>query len=218
VLRSAGFQWLAPAAMMQAAAQQAQLQETLAKLDAASAKFQSAEANVHRDAYTAFIKETVGSDGITYFKREPDGKMELGYKTSGPQARTIVYKDGVVRAYNPSANCTDTITNKSIDTFLAIGFGGSGKDLAKAWDISDLGPETIAGTKVEKLDLTPKDAAARQNVAKVTVWVDLDRDVSLKQIIYSPNKDTNTAIYSDIRLNKPVNTKPYEIKGKACGK
>ena len=201
-----------------AGAQQGNLQETLAKLDAASTKFQSAEATVHRDAYTAFIKDTVGSEGITYFKRESDGKMEFGVKTTGAQARTIMYKDGVVHDFNPTANCTDTIANKSIDTYITIGFGGSGKDLAKAWEITDLGPDTISGTKVEKLDLVPKDPAAKQNVVKVSVWVDLDRDVSLKQIIYSPNKDTNTATYSNIKLNKPVNTKPFEIKGKACGK
>ena len=202
-----------------AGAQQGNLQATLAKLDAASAKFQSAEASVHRDAYAAFIKETEGSDGITYIKRTPEGKTELGMKTTGNQARTILYKDGVVRVYNPKDNCTDTVTSKSIDTYLTIGFGGSGKDLAKAWDITDLGPDTVGGIKVEKLDLVPKDPAAKQNVAKVSVWVDTERDVSLKQILFMPNKDTNTATYSNIKLNnKSVNIKPYEIKGKACGK
>jgi outer membrane lipoprotein-sorting protein len=196
---------------------QGNLQATLDKLDAASARFKSAEASVHRDAYTAFIKDTKASDGITYFKREPGGKMEFGVKTSGQEARTIVYKDGVARVYNPTANCTDTVENKSIDTYLTIGFGGSGKDLADKWDITDLGPDTINGTKVEKLDLTPKDANARKNVAKMSLWVDLDRDVSLKQILYPPSsKDTNTATFSNIKLNQTVNTKPYEIKGKPC--
>ena len=216
-LQSVGFQWAGMAAMMQATAQQVNLQVTLDKLDASSAKFQSAEANIHRDAYNAFIKDTEKSDGTTYFKRD-GGKMEFGVITTGAQARTIHYKDGVVNVYNPVAKCTDTVTNKSIDTYLTIGFGGSGKDLAKAWEITDLGPDTIAGTKVEKLDLAPKSASVKQNVVKISVWVDLDRDVSLKQVLYAPNKDTNTAIYSNIKLNKPVNTKPYEVKGKACGK
>ena len=197
---------------------QGDLQATLAKLDAASARFKSAEADVHRDAFNYVVKDTEASSGITYFKREPGGKMEFGVKTSGKDARTIVYKDGVARVYNPAANCTDTVTNNSIDTYITIGFGGSGKDLAKVWEIKDLGPDTIGGTKVEKLELVPKDAAVKRNVVKMSLWVDLDRDVSLKQIMYTPEKDTNTATFSDIKLNKQVNTGPYQIKGKACGK
>ena len=200
-------------------AQQGNLQATLAKLDAASARFKSAEADVHRDAYTSFIKETKATDGITYFKRDMGGKMEFGVKTSGEDARTILYKDGVARIYNPTAGCTNTVENNSIDTYITIGFGGSGKDLALKWDITDLGPDTINGTKVEKLDLVPKDEGARKNVAKMSVWVDLDRDVSLKQILYSAgSKDTNTATFSNIKLNTTVNTKPYAIKGNSCGK
>jgi outer membrane lipoprotein-sorting protein len=214
--------WMGLAVMLSASAianaQQGDLQTTLAKLDAASAKFRSAEANIHRDAYTAFIKETVGTDGTTYIKREPNGSAEFGVKTTGAQARTIQYKDGVISDYNPTAKCTDTVTNKSIDTYLTIGFGGSGKDLAKAWEITDLGPDTVGGTKVEKLDLVPKDPAVKQNAVKISLWVDLDRDVSLKQVVYAPNKDTNTATYTNVKLNTQVNTKPYEVKAKACGK
>ncbi len=194
------------------------LTSTLNRLNAASARFTSAEAHVHRDSYNAFIKEIDDrQDGTTYFLRTKDG-TQMGLKTTGEKARTVEYKSGVLRDYNPKDNCFDTVTRPGIDTYLTLGFGGSGKDLEKVWNITDLGPDTIAGTKVEKLELTPKDPAVKSNVTRVALWLDLDRDVTLKQIFYAPSNDTSTATYTDIKLNSKVNTNPFQIKGKPCGR
>jgi outer membrane lipoprotein-sorting protein len=52
----------------------------------------------------------------------------------------------------------------------------------------------------------------------VVLWIDVDRDVSLKQVFYTTSGDIQTAHYSNIRLNQKVDTKPFEFKGKPCGK
>lgn len=203
-----------------ALAQQPALKPTLEKLDAASARFTSAEARVHRDSYNALIKDIDDrQDGNMYLIREKAGATQMGLKTEGRTARIVEYKNGTLRDYIPGpADCYNTVNKSGVDTYLTLGFGGSGTDLARAWEITDLGPDTIAGTKVEKLDLIPRDPNVKANITKVTLWLDLDRDVTLKQIFYSPTGDTNTAVYSNIRLNKPVDTKPFAIKGKPCGK
>ena len=193
------------------------LQATLARLDAASARFTSAEAKVHRDAYNALIKDTDQQDGSLYVIRGKDGKTQLGIRTDGANARIVEYKDGTLRDFIPASKCYNTVNKPGIDTFLSIGFGGSGRDLAKAWEITDQGSETMAGAKVEKLDLVPRDSNVKANVTHLTLWVDLERDVTLKQIFYAPTGDTNTAIYSDIQLNKSIKTGPYAIKGNSCG-
>jgi len=200
------------------ASSQAAPPTTLEKLDAASARFVSAEAKVHRDAYNAFIKDSEASDGSMYFIRQKDGKTEVGIVQTGKTARTVAIKDGVIRDYNPGTKCYDTVTKADIDAYLTLGFGGSGKELAKAWDVNDLGSEQMAGVKVEKLELTPKDTGVKANIKTATLWVDLDRDVTLKQIFLSPNGDKNTATYSIVSYNKSINTKPYAIPGKPCGK
>jgi len=47
--------------------------------------------------------------------------------------------------------------------------------------------------------------------------MDLDRGISLKQVLLSPSGDIDTATYTKIRLNeKNVNKKPFEIKGSPC--
>ena len=197
---------------------QGDLQATLAKLDASSAKFSSAEARVHREAYNALIKEVDDkSDGMIYFLRS-NGSTQMGLKTTGQNARTVEYKNGTVRDYNPGINCFDTVTRPGIDTYLTLGFGGSGKDLAKAWEIRDLGPITLAGTKVEQLELVPRDAGVKANVTKVQLWVDLERDVSLKQVFFSPSGDYNSAVFSDIETKKAPKVSNYAFGGKPCGK
>jgi outer membrane lipoprotein-sorting protein len=96
-------------------------------------------------------------------------------------------------------------------TFLTLGFGGSGKELANAWTITDQGPETIAGTRTEKLDLVGKTDDIKNLFTHVTIWVDPTRSISLRQIFYTSNGDNRTADYTNIKLNAHVDTKPYDI-------
>ena len=193
------------------------LTATLAKLDAASAKFTTAEARVHRELFTYLGKDTETQDGTIYFVREKSGATQMGLKTEGPRGRTVEYKNGTIRAYNPGANCYDTVTRPGVDTYLTLGFGGSGKDLARAWDITDLGPTNIEGVKVEHLVLVPIDNGVKASVSKVELWLDLDRDVSLKQLFYLSGKDTNTATFTAINTTKKPNLKAYAFGGKPCG-
>ena len=104
-----------------------------------------------------------------------DAATQMGLKTTGPGARTVEYKSGTVRVFNPATDCYDTVTRPGVETYLTLGFGGSGKDLAKAWEITDLGPETLDNTKVEKLDLLPRDPGVKANITKMTLWIDLTR-------------------------------------------
>ena len=198
---------------------QGELKDTLAKLDASSLKFTSAEARVHRESYNSVVREVDDkSDGSIYFIREKSGSTQMGLKTEGKNARTVEYKNGTVRDYNPGIKCFDTVTRPGIDTYLTLGFGGSGKELNKAWVVTDLGPGMEGGVKVEKLELVPRDAGVKANVSKVALWVDLDKDVSLKQVFYSPSGDYNTAVFSDIDTKKMPQVSKYAIGGKPCGK
>lgn len=205
-----------------------QLQAMLAKLDAASAKFSNAQASFHNEDYTALVRDTSVQDGIIYTVRLKSGDSEVGIKVVGPGARIVQYKNGVVKDFNPGTACYNSVSaaknHSTIESFLTLAFGTSGRELAKAWTITDLGPETLTDdgkpVKVEKLSLVSNDAGVRNSVDHIVLWTDLERGVSLKLIIYSSQKgDTHTATYSHIRLDaKKVDTKPFEFKDKPCGK
>ena len=71
---------------------------------------------------------------------------------------------------------------------------------------------------VEKLDLVGKDQSVRSNFTHVTLWIDPLRGVSLKQEFFTPSGDTQTATYTNIKLNQQINKAGYEFSGGPCGK
>ena len=197
------------------------LPATLARLDAASARFKNAQADFHKDDFLYLTKDHTPSVGRVYFIRT-GSSVEAGIRIDGQGARIATYKGGMLKDFTPGpANCYNSIDSSQnkgkTESFLTLGFGGSGTELAKSWNITDLGPEMVEGVKTEKLDLVSTDQGVRQNFSKVTLWMDLDRDVSLKQQFFAAGTgDVNTATYTNIRLNGKVDTKPFEIKGKPC--
>jgi outer membrane lipoprotein-sorting protein len=206
-----------------AANAQGNLKASMEKLDAASKRFQSVQAEFQKELYDSIVKETTEQNGKLYFER-PGGGVRLGIVTTGAEARTVEYKGGNLRVYNPGIKCFDPVSAGSqsrVETFLALGFGGSGADLEKSWTVTDLGPgEPVDGVKVEKLNLVPRDQSVKANVDHIVLWMDLERAIALKQILYAPNRDTQTAVYSHIRYNQKVDAGGFQIPSgaKACGK
>lgn len=208
-----------------------QLATVLHQLDVASAKFNSAQADVSYDNYTRVVRDHSIETGTIYIERSGKGQQmgAISYsatpdgKPSKTPAKILNYDGGTLQIYSPGSNQVDVFkagpNQATYESFLTLGFGGSGSDLAKSWTIQDLGPETLSDgaqqVKTEKLDLVSKDAGVKDKFTHVTIWVDPVRGLSLKQIFFASNGDTRTASYSQIKLNSHINTKPYEISKKA---
>ncbi len=137
----------------------------------------------------------------------------MGAKIVSPKVQILEFRNGVLRLCDSGTDYRTVVKNQAqIDSFLTRGFGGSGKDLLKAWEVKDLGDEVIDGIKTAKLDLVPKDPAVHKNCTHMTIWIDPARAVPLKQSFYMPSDDYRTAVYSNIKYNQPVNEAPYKIK------
>jgi len=190
------------------------LDEVLRQMDAASLKFQSAEANFQWDLYEKVVRQVTTQQAGTIYFRKDAAKTVMGAKMTSPSVKLIDYRDGVLRLFDVPTDHLTTVHSKGnqMESFLTLGFGGSGKDLANAWTISDLGMETIAGVETAKMDLVSKDPSVRSNITHITVWVDPVRDISLKQVFYLTSEDYRTAVYTNIRYNQKVDEKPYLIK------
>jgi len=195
----------------------------LSQLDAASKTFHSAQANVSYDDYVRVVRDHTIQTGSIFIERTGSGEnmgaifYDLGPdgKPTSKPAKILAYNGGTLQIDSPGIKQVDVFkagaNQAKYESFLTLGFGGSGSDLAKAWDIKDLGPETIDGVKTEKLDLTSKDPGVRNMFTHVTIWIDAVRGLSLKQQFFAPNGDTRTATYSNIKLNASINKKPYDI-------
>lgn len=208
---------LAPVSFAQARA--ANLDTVLHQMDQASTKFKSAEADFRWDLYERVVKETTTQNGTIYFlKKGPT--LQMGAKISPPTAKTIEYKNGSLQLFDPGSDHLTVIgagTNQAqYESFLTLGFGGSGSELARAWDITDLGDEPISdGSKsvtTTKLNLISKDPNVRNMFTHIIIWVDPARGISLKQEFFTPSEDTRTTYFTNIRYNQPVNVKSFAIK------
>jgi outer membrane lipoprotein-sorting protein len=186
-------------------AQTANLDRVLAQMDAASARFQNAQADFVWDNYTRVVDDHEQQSGTIYFDRS-GGQTQMAALIQKPAKKVVVYKDSVLNYYDPSLDQLNVFSagkNKAqYESFLTLGFGGSGKDLKAAWQIDDLGPDTVDGVATEKLDLKSGQARDSAHIEHIAIWVDPVRAVSLKQIFYYTSGDTRTSTFTHIKYNQ----------------
>ena len=195
------------------------LNRVLTQLDAAAAKFHSAKADFQWDQFERVVESTDTQAGVIYYEGSgPAARVAIDIETADgqPSKKTIVYSGGVLQFFQPQI---DQLTvfhaddkQGQYESYLTLGFGGSGSDLKKNWDITFQGMETIDGVQTAKLDLVSKSAAVRQNFSHVTIWVDPQRAISLKQILFEPSGDSRTAYYRNIRYNKKISASVFRIR------
>lgn len=208
--------WLAVSAGIPALAA-GDLNATMAKLDAASAHFKSATADGQFDSVqTDPVPDTEVQKGTAYYQRKGT-TFQMAVHISEVNSRKVpkvyLFADGKLRLFEQLIDQVTTVSKASqYEGYVLLGFGASGKELADKWDITDDGPEIINGTKTEKLELVAKDPTVRKNLIKVTIWLDLDRAVSLKQVFDFGQGQTRTCTYSNIRINTSQPGDAYTIK------
>ncbi len=195
------------------------LEKVISQLNTAATKFESAQADFSWDQYIAAVQEDDIQAGTIYFERKKGvTRMAADLKTLNgkPAPKTVVYDAGQVKYYEPAIKQLTVIgagaNRGQWESFLTLGFGGSGADLESAWKVSLLGTEPMNGVTVAKLDLVPRDQKVLDLFTHVTIWVDPSRGVSLKQIFYQPTGDLRTATYKNIRYNQPIASDIFRIK------
>jgi len=190
-------------------------ERVLADMDTASKNFRSAEASFVWNQYQKVIDETETQSGKIYFRRQ-NGEIQMAADISEPDKKYILYSGGKVQVYQPKI---DQVTeynpgkNRSdLESFLVLGFGGSGHDLLKSYDVKSLGSETVNGTEAAKLELVPKSPRLRNNIARILLWIDPARGVSVQQQFFEPSGDYRLAKYSDIQVNQKLSDNAFKLK------
>jgi len=194
------------------------LQSVMNQMNASAPKFQDIQADISVDQYTAVVQEHQTQTGTSAFRRVGNSlEMVTHLKGSnGAAASDLLYKNGELDLYQPAAK-TETIMTAGAnrgeyDSMLATGFGATSKDLESAWNVTFQGMESVGGTQTAKLDLVPKDQNIRNNFSHVIIWVDLTRDISLKQQMVQPTGDSRTVTYSNVRYNKHPSSSLFQLK------
>jgi outer membrane lipoprotein-sorting protein len=190
------------------------LECVLKKMDDTAANFHSAQADFVWDQYQKVVDETDTQKGTVYYHRA--GKeIEMMAEIREPDSKFVLYKDGKLQVYQPRIEQVmeyPTGGNRGeIESYLVLGFGGSGQDLKKSFDLSYLGEETVGGIATAKLQLVPKTEKLRNNFSKILLWIDLNRGVSVQQQFMQTQGDYRLAKYS-VRLNGKIGNDVFRLK------
>lgn len=193
------------------------LKSVLAQLNASSAKFHSASARFEQvNEMTEPIPDKDLMNGAVYCERKGKASqlgIHIDTENGKPAPRVITIKGGVGSMYEKLTN--QVTTSKGVgkyESYLSIGFGASGNDLETSWNITYKNAETLDGVKVVKLDLVPKDPEVLKIFRKVTVWIDPERAVSLKQFFDQGQGQSRTVTYTNIKLNSSLPGDAFSFK------
>src|ERR1700761_7958176 len=118
-------------------AQSADLEKVLSQMDAASQKFQSAQADFSWDQLTAVVQSHEITTGTIAFRRAGSGTEMIAHvKTDNgqPAPKDNLYKNRELAYYQPTIKQQTIFSaganRQQYEGFLTLGFGGSGKDLS----------------------------------------------------------------------------------------
>jgi outer membrane lipoprotein-sorting protein len=194
----------------------AALDNLLKKMDAAAASFQTAQADFVWDQYQKVVDETDKQKGTVFYRRS--GKeIVMMADIKEPDRKFVLYKDGKLQVYQPKIEQVLQYSTggngNEIESYLVLGFGGSGQDLLKTFYVSYQGEETIDQIATAKLQLIPKSEKIRNSYfSKVFLWIDLNRGISVQQQFMQGQGDYRLAKYSAIRVNAKIGSDVFQLK------
>jgi outer membrane lipoprotein-sorting protein len=210
---------------LQAPVESSPLNNVLKKMDASAASFRGTQAELEWDAYEKVINEIDEyQTGTIYYRRVgKEIEMMAEVKRAGsdlqklkPEPKFVLFSKGKVRMYQPK---TDQITEfdlgknrGDLQSYVVLGFGGSGQELVKTFDVTYVGAETISGISTAKLQLVPKSEKVRNTYKQIFLWIDLDRGISVQQQAFEPDGNYRLAKYSGIRINEKIPDDVFKLK------
>lgn len=190
------------------------LQRALRRMDQTAANFRTAEADLVWTTYNSVAAQSLTDTGKIYFRRAGGG-IEMAVDLVPPSARQIIFRDSKVQVYTPGTNevhVYDTGAHREeVEAFLVLGFGNSGSELKKTFDVTYVGEEKIGDDRSDKLELVPISASVKQQFPKIDLWIDSD-GVSRRQQLFQQDGDYRLADYSTIKLNKGVPKDAFKLK------
>ena len=197
-------------------AQNADLEKVLGSMDRQAQTFRSAQADFVWDQFTKVVNETDTQSGTIYFRQGGKDEIEMAADVAKPAPKYVLFNKGMVKLYEPGIDrVTEYNVNKGntdFQSFLVLGFGGSGHGLLKNFDVKYGGSESVMGVNAAKLVLTPKQQKMQNMFSQITLWIDPARGISVQQQFLAPDGDYRLAKYTNIVLNGKIPDDVFKLK------
>src|ERR1051325_2717378 len=130
-----------PASTQSAQAGATSLESVIASMDKAAQQFRSAQADFRWDQFESAVGEHDIQSGTIFFQRN-NGRLEMMAHVTNPKnaEKYALYDGATVKLFDVAPNrVTEYATGKNketFETFLVLGFGGSGQELKKSFDVT----------------------------------------------------------------------------------
>src|ERR1700684_2514866 len=138
-----------------------QLESALKSMDAASTKFRTTEASFEWIQFESALNDVVDTQkGKIYFRRA-GSQIEMAADVSEPKPpKYVLFTEDKIELYETGINRVTVHSaaknREEFEAFLVLGFGGSGHDMLKTFDVTFKGNERIGNCKADILDLVPQ--------------------------------------------------------------
>jgi outer membrane lipoprotein-sorting protein len=207
--------WLLLLHSFSATQEKPSLESVLKEMDEASTHFQAAQADFTFDQYQKVVDEHDIQKGTVYYRRNGQ-QIEMMAEFKEPERKYVLYKNGELQVFQPKIDQVMQYSagknREQVEGFLVLGFGGSGEDLKKSFDVSFGGAETIDGVETGQLVLVPKSEKTRASFPQIILWIGLDNGISVQQKLIQTQGDYRLAKYWGINLHPKISNDVFKLK------
>jgi len=201
-----------------------QQQALLARMDKAAAAFKAMTAQVTHVTHTDVLNEDSTETGTAVMQKLQAGEVGSRVDIVSPDPHILTFERKQIQRYFPKIKTLEVYDlgekGELLDKFMMIGFGTSGSELAKDYDVTVLGVETLKDQsgkdqpgKFIHARLLPKSADVRQYVKSTDLWIpDSNDPYPVREKILQPSGDYLLVTYSDLKINPPLKSDALQLK------
>lgn len=180
------------------------LETVLDSLNREAKDFHSLTADVARTKVTVVVNVKSTDTGTLWIRGD---KMRLELKS--PDPRTVLRSGDTIFIYTPGLKQVEEYNlgkhRDLVNEFLLLGFGTSGHDLQKGFLVTVIGEPMLDRQKTVLLELTPRAGAARNQIARIRLWLDQSSWLPVQQEFFETGTDDYFIVhYTNILKNPEI--------------
>lgn len=181
------------------------VESTLSHIDAQSKGFRGVTADVRKISFTYFSKDTDEESGHMSLYRPGPQDMRMLVEFTKPEERAVAFAKNKVQMYYPKLKTVQEYNlgkeARLVDQFLLLGFGSSGSELRKNYNIKYVETTAADGVKADHLFLEPKAGEAKEHVRGIDLWIAQPEGYPVRMKVLQPSKDYVEIVYSNVKIN-----------------
>ena len=193
----------------------AKLEQVLAKMDQAAARFKSLSANVEYVQHMEAIHEEEQQTGTILVKHANRKELHVKISIEKPDPKIAIADGNKVEVYYPSSAEVQEVAlgqrRSLVDMILTLGFGGSSKELQDAYTVKLGGADTVAGEATSRLELIPKSKELLEQWKQIDLWVSDATGNAVQQKFYERGKDYTLITYTSVKPNPDIPDSAFKL-------